>query len=249
MQHVAERNGLGLSPSALLTFEQSISIRMNPDGSVFIGDDGKPSYHAPGHGDFFACIKRSGVLDELRKRGVTTVLFSNVDNLGATIDPVLIGHHIASKADMSAEVAEKRITASGKWDVGASPVKIDGRVQLVEGFRLPPDLSPEKFPNLSTNNFIFSVDALARDIPMARYVVEKKVDGKPALQLESITCEASGVLGRDGRPLFQLNVLQVPRDEGVHGRFFPIKEPVDLDANRQSLADRLSKGWAARDDA
>jgi hypothetical protein len=160
---------------------------------------------------------------------------------------VIIGHHLMSGADMTAEVAEKRITASGQWDKGGSPVKVGGRVQVVEGFRLPDDLSPAEYPHLSTNNFIFSVDALRREIPMERYVVEKKVDGRKAYQLETITCEASGVLDGEGSPLLSLNVLEVPRDDGAVGRFFPIKEPIDLDAGREVLAERLERGWSARD--
>jgi UTP--glucose-1-phosphate uridylyltransferase len=246
MKHVADRARFGLKDDQILTFQQSISIRMNPDGSLFVGDDGKPSYHAPGHGDFFNAIRISGVLDELKKRGVKTILFSNVDNLGATIDPALIGHHIAAGADMSAEVVEKRKTASGKWDVGASPVMVDGRVKLVEGFRLPADLSPHDYPDFSTNNFMFSVAGLDRDVPLERYVVEKKVDGRPVYQLESITCEASGASDANGGPLLKLNIMRTPRD-GVRGRFFPIKEPIDLEANREILAERLREGWRLRD--
>jgi len=247
MEHVDERRGLGLGDDQLLTFTQSISVRMNLDGTIFTDDKGEPSYHAPGHGDFFESIVRSGVLDDLDRRGVKTILFSNVDNLAATIDPVVIGHHIASGADMTAELAEKRKTASGEWDKGASPVSIDGHLQLVEGFRLPSDLSPIDYPDLSTNNFLFSLDALKQDIPLERYAVKKKVKDQPVLQLESITCEASGVLGSDGKPLLDLNLIRVPRD-GVNGRFFPIKEPIDLETQASTLKERLHAGWRQRDE-
>jgi UTP--glucose-1-phosphate uridylyltransferase len=229
--HVLARGRFGLDADQILTFQQSISLRMNPDGSLFIGDDKKPSYHAPGHGDFFDAIKRSGVLAELEKRGIKTVLFSNVDNLGATIDPAIIGHHLAAGAEMTAELVEKRRTASGKWDAGASPVLIGGRARIIEGFRLPPDLPVSEYPDFSTNNFLFSTAALNEPIELERFVVRKKVDDRPALQLESITCEASDAL--------KLHLLRVPRD-GEHGRFFPIKEPVDLEAMRPLLKTRLT---------
>lgn len=246
MKHVAEKGNLGLEPDQILTFDQSISVRMKPDGSVFIGEDGQPSYHAPGHGDFFETIKRSGTLAELERRGVKTILFSNVDNLAATIDPVVIGHHLEARAEMTAELAPKAKTASGEWDKGASPVRFGDRVQLVEGFRLPADLSPVDYPDLSTNNFLFSLEALKQDIPLERYVVRKKVKNEPVLQLESITCEASGVLGEDGKPLLDLHLIRVPRS-GDTGRFFPIKEPDDLEANREELRARLEAGWRQRD--
>lgn len=245
--HVAEHDRFGLPEGALFAFDQSISIRMNPDASLFVGDDGKPSYHAPGHGDFFGCIRKSGVLRELMDRGVKYLLFSNVDNLGATIDPLVIGHHILSEKTMSAEVTEKQRTASGEWDKGGAPALIEGeRVQVVEGFRFPPDFAQETLPDFSTNNMIFNAAAIDKEIPLDRYVVKKTVDGRPALQLEAITCEASGSLDENGQPLFELGLLRVPR-EGPRGRFYPVKEPVDLEASREKLRERLLSGWGERD--
>lgn len=248
MEHVRTHQRFGLAERDLLTFDQSVSIRMNPDASIFIGDDGRPSYHAPGHGDFFACIRRSGVLEALKARGVRCLLFSNVDNLGATVDPVIIGHHLAARADMTAEVTEKRRTASGGWDKGGAPVLVDGRPQLVEGFRFPGLYQEERLRDFSTNNMLFSTSGIDRDVPLARHVVKKKVDERPALQLEAITCEASGLPGPDGKPLLALHLLRVPR-EGPSGRFFPVKEPIDLDASREVLRQRLAQGWALREGA
>lgn len=248
-EHVATHDRFGLPEAGLLEFEQSISVRMNPDGSLFIGDDGKPSYHAPGHGDFFACIRRSGVLQKLRDAGVEYLLFSNVDNLGATVDPVVIGHHILSGKTMTAEVTEKRRTASGAWDKGGAPAKLGGeKVQVVEGFRFPQGFPQETLPDFSTNNMVFTASALEQDVPLERYLVTKKVDGRPALQLETITCEASGSVRADGSAVFGLNLLRVPR-EGPSGRFFPVKEPVDLEAHRDELRQRLDEGWRLRDGA
>ena len=237
-EHVEAHHRFGLSADDLLDFHQSISVRLNQDGSLFVTDSGAPSYHAPGHGDFFRAIRVSGILARLKARGTKYLLFSNVDNLGATVEPLVIGHHIASGRPMTAEVTQKRRTASGAWDKGGAPARVDGRLQIVEGFRFPPDFAQETLPDFSTNNMIFSVDALDREISLQRHVVTKKVDGRPAIQLESITCEASGVYV-DDQPVLPLHLLRVPRD-GPRGRFFPVKEPVDLDAMRPVLKARLT---------
>jgi UTP--glucose-1-phosphate uridylyltransferase len=237
--HVEAHGGFGLASDDLLTFHQSISMRLTPEHELFVGADGKPSYYAPGHGDFFRCIQASGVLATLRARGVETILFSNVDNLGATVDPLVLGHHLALDVDMSAEVTAKRRTASGEWDKGGAPAVVHGRRQLVEGFRFPASLPPTFLPDFSTNNFLFRASALERDVPLAWHVVRKKVEDRAALQLESIACEASAVYGADGRPVLSLGLLRVPRD-GAHGRFFPIKERVDLETSRDVLRARLA---------
>lgn len=242
--HIAERGNLGLPEGDLLSFNQSISIRMTLEGQLFIGADGAPSYHAPGHGDFFKCLRDAGLIDVLRDRGVRVVTFANVDNLGATVDPVLIGHHLASGAAMSAEVTAKRRTASGQWDRGGAPALVGGRLQLVEGFRLPAGLAPTFLPDFSTNNLLFDLEALDRGLQLPRHVVQKTVDGRGALQLESIACEASAIVDDAGRPAMSLQVLRVPRD-GPHGRFFPVKERVDLDALRGALRQRLEAAWSS----
>jgi UTP--glucose-1-phosphate uridylyltransferase len=237
MAHAAAHRSFGLAEGEFYTFEQSISVRLNPDTSLFIGDDGRPSYHAPGHGDFFSSLRGSGVLSALRARGVEEVLFSNVDNLGATVDPVIIGHHLQLGRPMTAEVTEKRKNSAGVWDKGGAPARVDGRLQLVEGFRFPKDFPQEMLPDFSTNNMLFNLAAIDRPLDLERHVVKKTVDGRPALQLESITCEASGLWGSEG-PLLPLSLLRVPRD-GPNGRFFPVKEPPDLEEMRPILRERL----------
>lgn len=243
--HIESRRHFGLPVDDVLTFDQSISLRLNPDASLFIGDDGRPSYYAPGHGDFFDSIRASGVLHKLRTRGVETLWFSNVDNLGATIDPSLLGAHVLSGADMSAEITEKRRTASGAWDKGGAPVYVDGRLRILEGFRFPPSFQQDRLPDFSTNNFLFQTAALDRDVPLDHHLVSKKVGGRTALQVESITCEASGTCDAAGTPLFKLGLMRVPRD-GARGRFFPVKEPEDLETLRDPLRERLTDVLAAR---
>src|SRR5207247_1139881 len=157
-----------------------------------------------------------------------------------------IGHHLESGADMTAEVTEKRRTASGQWDKGGAPCLVDGKLQLVEGFRFPKDFQQELLPDFSTNNMLFSADGIDKEIHLEPHVVRKTVDDKPALQLESITCEASGLRDAQDRPLLGLSLLRVPR-EGPTGRFFPVKEPIDLETLRPVLKQRLEEGWKLRD--
>ncbi len=238
--HLGAHGRWGLAPEDVVSFCQSISIRLTPTGGLFIDGQGKPSYYAPGHGDFFRSIRDSGVLARLRERGVRHVLFSNVDNLGATIDPVLIGHHVEQGWEMTLELTERRCDANGAWDAGGAPVTVDGRLMVVEGFRFPPGVQ-ETLPDFQTNNLLFDTAAIDRPIPMRFFPVHKQVDGAPALQFEAIACEASGAKDASGRPLLRLGLLRVPR-EGRHGRFYPIKTPGDLDRSRAALRRRLDLG-------
>jgi len=233
-------------PEAVLHMDQTISIRLDTDGCPFVGNDGKFRYYAPGHGEFFGVLVASGVFAGLARRGVRWLCFGNVDNLGATIDPSIIGHHVRNGRDMTVEVTAKRRDPNGAWDVGGAAVRVDGRLCVVEGFRFPPSLRQETLPDIQTNNMVFSLGALADPLELPRYLVHKRVDGRDSLGFEAITCEASGLLRPGGNPRLSLSLLRVPR-EGPRGRFFPVKSREDLERLRPQLLERMRAGWALRE--
>lgn len=244
------RNGLerhlqdqGLLGPDVRMFAQRISVRVTPDGEVFgAGADALPSssYTTPGHGDFFWAIKNRGVLRELKQQGVKTIMFSNVDNLGATVDPALIGFWTkkrAAGARMLAETVERTPDDGAKT---GTAVRADGLFRILEGFRIPDDVAKTvPLPEVSINTFYFDLDVLEQDVPLDVHAVKKKVDGKEAVQFETVTCEATGSLDAQGRPLLPLAVVRVPREGAVgrfrDGRFYPVKTPEDLDRVRMLL--------------
>ena len=206
-------------------FSQFVSLRLNPDGSLFLEEDGTPSLYAPGHGDFHEALQRAGMVDRLRAAGVRYLMLSNVDNLGARIDPAVVGMHIASRQAMTVELIPK-----GR-DTGGSPALVDGRVVVLEQFRFPPEFDQETIRVFNANSFVFDVDALAGDYPLTWFYVEKNVEGRPAVQLERLVGELSSCI--------PAAYLVVPR-HGPRGRFFPIKEPADLETSRPLLREMLS---------
>jgi len=199
-------------------FLQSVSLRLTPEGELFRGDDGRVSLYAPGHGDLPEALCRSGRLDELEAEGVRVVVLSNVDNLGAELDPCIIGLHLEAGRPLTCEVAD---AASG--DAGGTPARVDGALQIVEGFRFPPDFDFSKLHFLATNTFAFSLPLLRAEHPLTWFYVEKTVDGRPAVQMERLVNGLSACV--------PTTYLEVPRG-GPQGRFFPVKTLDDLEALR-----------------
>lgn len=190
-------------------FQQFRLPRIHPDGEVRrVGD--AIDYATAGHGDFVQALQSSGLLGAFLDRGGRWLLFSNIDNLGASFDPVLLGRHIASGVDMSIEVAAK---APG--DKGGAPARVDGRLQLVEEFLFPADFDQNAIQVFNTASYIFSARALAGDFDLPWYVVHKKADGEPVLQFEHL----AGDLSRE----LSLECLLVNRD----ARFLPVKQLTD----------------------
>jgi UTP--glucose-1-phosphate uridylyltransferase len=219
-EHVVER-GLGEQ----LVFNQFVSLRLESSGELFRDAEGRPSLYAPGHGDLLPALRRSGTLDALRDRGVRYVTVSNVDNLGARIDPVVVGAHIRGERPLTCEVARK------EGDVGGAPVRVDGRLQLVEGPRFPPSFDQDLAPLFNTNTTHFDLETLDEEYALDWLYVLKDVDGRPAVQLERLYHEVSTFVGAQ--------YLEVPR-RGPRGRYVPIKTPADLEQAQDDLRELVS---------
>ncbi len=198
---------------------QSVSLRLTPMGELFREASGSISPYAPGHGDFLEVIKTSGQLAELRASGVRSVLLSNVDNLGAELDPLVVGYHLLRERPLTVELAE---TKGG--DVGGTVARVQGKVRVVEGLCFPPGFNFERVRFINTNTFVISLDALAPDHPLSWLYVEKTADGRAAVQMERLIGELSAFVSS--------GYLASPRD-GAQGRFFPVKTPEDLERLRR----------------
>src|ERR1700737_1418490 len=84
----------------IFLFHQRAYPRLTPSGELYRGPDGELSFAPSGHGDFYRAIRQSGVGEQLRQRGVRSICFSNVDNLAATLDPLVIGLHLQLGGEM-----------------------------------------------------------------------------------------------------------------------------------------------------
>ena len=218
--HVAERN-LGEQ----LVFHQFVSLRLDAEGELFRGKDGRVSPYAPGHGDLFGAVRRSGVLAYLRERGVRVVTVSNVDNLGARVDPVVLGMHMLAGRPLTLEVARK------EGDLGGAPVRVGGVLQMLEGPRFPPSFDQERVSVFNTNTGVFAIEALDREYELTWLYVRKDVEGRIGVQLERVYHEVSRHV--------PTTYLEVPR-RGQRGRFLPIKTPEDLAAAQGDLRELVA---------
>lgn len=219
------RRALGprLGGDAIATFVQGASLRLARDGSLFLDANGSPSVYATGHGDLPEALAASGLLERFRARGGRYVWIANLDNLGAGIDPVLLGWHIAHGAPLSVEVVSKVGS-----DRGGIPVRWNGRPVVLEELRLPTGFDAAQVRVFNTNTFLVDARALAElRMDFTWLEVEKKVDGRPAVQFERLVGEMTTVL--------DTRFVRVPRD-GVRSRFLPVKDPAELETRRAEIA-------------
>ena len=208
-------------------FTQGVSLRLTPDGHLFRTAENRPSLHATGHGDLPDSIRGAGTLGRLMDEDVRVVWIANLDNLGAAIDPLVLGKHLDGGAPLTVEVVEKV-----PGDRGGSPFRVDGRPVILESFRVPEDVDEDAVGVFNTNTFLVDAAQL-RDLDMdwTWFRVEKSVEGRPAIQFERLIGELTSAL--------RSSFLLVPRS-GPDSRFIPAKDHAELDANRNAISARVA---------
>jgi UTP--glucose-1-phosphate uridylyltransferase len=219
--------GERLDGDAIGLFSQFLSLRLTPRGTLFLDSAGRPSEHAPGHGDLPEALQRSGLLTRFVERGGRVVMVTNLDNLGGTLDPAIIGWHLSHGALVTSEVVEK---VSG--DRGGIPVRLDDVPCVLEEFRIPKTFDPSSVRVFNTNVFHFDARALLElDIPWTYFRVAKSVGGEPVVQFERLINEVTSFL--------PTRYLQVPRT-GAESRFLPVKDNEEL-SQRQSEIELVAR--------
>jgi UTP--glucose-1-phosphate uridylyltransferase len=224
----AVREALGdrLDDDRVAVFSQQASLRLDPSGRLFRDAEGSPSVYATGHGDLCDALAASGLLARFVAGGGRYLWIANLDNLGAAVDPLVLGWHIEQGAPLTVEVVDKL-----PGDRGGIPVRWNGRPVILENFRLPAGFDDRDVPVFNTNTFVAAAAALSQaELEWSWFRVEKVVDGRPAIQFERLVGELTSVLDS--------HFLRVPR-EGPHSRFLPAKNWDELAVQRDQIAARV----------
>ena len=198
----------------------------------------------PGHGDLYTAIKGSGLLDRLIERGVKFAFVSNADNLGAALDPALLGYMVAEGLDFMLEAAD-RTPADRKG--GHLCQLLDGRLALRESAQCPPeeadafqDVGRHRYFN--TNNLWVHLPTLNRlleehggFLPLPTVVNRKTLDPRDptsprVFQLETVMGTAISLFPKAA-------AVRVPRR-----RFSPVKNTNDLLGVRSDAYDLSDDG-------
>jgi UTP--glucose-1-phosphate uridylyltransferase len=210
------------APTYVHAFAQMLSLRLAENGSVLVDERGAASQYATGHGDWPAAFKASGQLKSFVSAGGKYLWIANLDNLGATVDAALLGHFIEHGKPVQVEVCEKEA-----GDRGGIPVHCDGKLQVLEEFRLPTGFDPSSVRVFNTNTFLVRADTLI-ECPEAwtYFEVEKKVGTQVVVQFERLLQELT--------TWYESAYVRVPRS-GAGSRFLPIKDNQDLARRREEI--------------
>lgn len=127
--HFEENDYFGLNADDVVFFKQGMWPGMTADGKIILDAPGHVFMSPDGHGGMIAALKANGCFADMKKRGVKTLFYFQVDNpLVEVADPAFIGLHTLEKSDYSLKLCAKRDPNEGLGMV----VKRDGHFDMIE---------------------------------------------------------------------------------------------------------------------
>lgn len=221
----------GLAGDLPLDFVQNKVPRIDANSGEPVAWDEDPGLEwcPPGHGDLYVALKCSGMLDQLLQRGIRYAFVSNADNLGAVLDPRILGWIEQNRIPFAMEVAT-RTHADRK---GGHLALREGKLILREVAQCSADERDDfedvsKYRYFNTNNLWLDLQALSEaferypdGLPLPVIQNEKQVS--PADETSPRCIQLETAMGSAIECFEGARAIAVPRD-----RFSPVKTTNDL---------------------
>lgn len=198
----------------------------------------------PGHGDIYTALLTSGMLVMLLERGCRYAFVSNADNLGAVLDPAILGYFVHNRLPFLMEVAD-RTEADRKG--GHLARRRDGRLILRESAQCPAEDLPAfqdtgRHRYFNTNNLWLDLEALqatltARQGILGLPMIRNRKPLDPRDPTSPAVYQLETAMGAAIELFEGASAVRVPRT-----RFAPVKTTDDLLAVR-SDAYVLTEEW------
>jgi UDP-N-acetylglucosamine/UDP-N-acetylgalactosamine diphosphorylase len=176
-----EKQYFGYPKDFVKFFKQEMAPSVDFQGKLYMESEDSLSLSPNGNGGWFYSMAVTGVLKDVKARGVEWLNIFAVDNVLQRIaDPVFVGATIDSGCVSGAKVVRK---ADPEEKIGVLCLE-DGRPSIVEYYEMTEEIinSREADGELSYNfgvilNYLFRVDQLEEiaNQKMAVHVVEKKI--------------------------------------------------------------------------
>jgi len=186
-------------------------------------------WNPPGHGDIYAALYASKTLHRLLADGIRYAFVSNSDNLGAVMEPALLGYFVRHGFPFMMEAAER---TPSDMKGGHLARRTDGRLVLREIAQCPP-AETAAFSDINRYRF-FNTNSLWIDLAF----LKARIESREPLRLPLIVNPKHLVPRDDESPaVYQLETAMgaaISQFEGATAvkvprtRFFPVKKCPEL---------------------
>ncbi len=240
----------GLAAERVKFFVQGTLPAFWPDGRMVLEAPGRLFLAPDGHGGILTALKRTGMIEDMERRGLTTLFYFQVDNpLVEIADPVFVGVHLQRQAEMSLKVCAKRDPSEG---LGVVVVR-DGRQAVVEYTELTDDQKKGRRPD---GELVFKFGSVAIHIFSLVFLKQEATAGLPLHQAHKKVsyCDEAGKTCKPDKPnAFKFEkfifdalpdartalILEFARED----EFAPVKNAEGEDSPATSRAAMMGK-WA-----
>lgn len=139
--------------------------RQMGEGDDYTDNEPEQCIHPVGHWFEIPNLLLNGTLQRMLRQNpnLRYLMVHNVDTLGATADPAMLGLHLASGHHMTVEVISRWMD-----DRGGGLARVNGLLRLVEGLALPDEEAEFNLSYYNTNTFWITVDELLRVFGLSR---------------------------------------------------------------------------------
>jgi UDP-N-acetylglucosamine/UDP-N-acetylgalactosamine diphosphorylase len=250
-----EHHHFGLAREQVTFFQQGTMPALDlATGKLLLEKPGSLFLSPNGHGGTLTALADSGLLADLKARGVRHIFYFQVDNpLVSVCDPAFVGRHVEIGSEASSKVVFKE---RPEEKVGIYAL-IDGRCGIIEYSDLPDDMAAEREPTGelryragSPAIHVFAVPFLERVTSgagrLAYHVARKKVPHWDPTTGQAVIPERENALKFemfvfDALPMAERWLAVSVRRED---EFAPLKNATGADspeAVRKAISDRSSR--------
>ena len=128
-EFLEKNNYFGYDKNSVMLFEQGELPLVDTNGKMLIGKDMKVREASDGNGGVFSSLRKTGMLSDMKERGVKWVFIGGVDNaLLKMADVTLLGMAI----DKNVQIASKSVVKANPHEKVGAFCKKNGRPSVVE---------------------------------------------------------------------------------------------------------------------
>ena len=127
VEYFESHNYFGLNPANVVVFQQGTLPCFTFEGKMLLATKSELQRAPDGNGGLYRALKRDGILEDMKKRGVTFVQLYCVDNILVRVgDPIFAGYCLSKGAECANKVVPKGFPNEA---VGIT-CKVDGHYQV-----------------------------------------------------------------------------------------------------------------------
>ncbi|MCI8616911.1 MAG: UDPGP type 1 family protein [Clostridia bacterium] len=139
-EFLEKNNYFGYDKNSVMLFEQGELPLVNLEGKMLIGKDMKIKEASDGNGGVFTSLRKTGMLADMKERGVKWIFIGGVDNaILKMADTTLLGMAI----DKNVEIASKSVVKANPHEKVGVFCKMNGHPKVIEYSELPKSMAEE----------------------------------------------------------------------------------------------------------